>query len=88
MYLEHVEEGLGKADGVHGDGDAVGQREHEACAPTNQHCLSRKHPQLFQVQIMLWIHWYGSSFFFRHWLTRCQQRLSFFQSFLAYYGTF
>jgi hypothetical protein len=37
MYLEHVEQGLGKADGVHGDGDAVGQREHEACAPTNQH---------------------------------------------------
>jgi hypothetical protein len=37
VYLEHVEEGLGKADGVHGDGNAVGQREHEACAPTNQH---------------------------------------------------
>jgi hypothetical protein len=51
VYLEHVEQGLGKADGVHGDGDAVGQREHEAYAPTNQHILSRKNPQLFQIQI-------------------------------------
>ncbi len=47
MYLEHVEQGLGKADGVHGDCDAVGQREHQACAPTNQHILPRKHHQLF-----------------------------------------
>ncbi len=49
VYLEHVEQGLGEADGVHGDGNAVGQREHQACAPTNQHMLSRKHQQLFRV---------------------------------------
>ena len=30
VYLEHVQQGLGKPDGVHGHGDAVGQGEHQA----------------------------------------------------------
>jgi hypothetical protein len=102
VYLEHVEQGLGKADGVHGDGDAVRQREHEACAPTSQHIFSRKNPQLFHIQIrpMLWIHWYRSAdpyhwltdpdpSFFPQWATRCQHKKFFSEVFclLLFEGT-